>query len=138
MRPSEKQFWRVLNASAITYVDLQVLYGDRPQSLELVAIDGISLNHEHPVTEVDKWRSHILLPPAGRAEFVVTGPTTGVDARLVTRRVDTGPVGDNDPVRPLAAIKVDAHAPEPQSKLSNSKTSSALAPYIPLRDVKPV
>lgn len=137
MRPREKQFWRVLNASAITYVDIQVLYNEQPQQVELFAIDGISLNHERPTGEVDKWRSHILLPPAGRAEFIVTGPTAGVDARFVTRSVDTGPVGDNDPVRPLATIKVDASAPEPQSKLSNANLPSATARYVPLRDVKP-
>jgi FtsP/CotA-like multicopper oxidase with cupredoxin domain len=137
MRPSEKQFWRMLNASAITYVDVQVLYGEQPQALQLIAIDGISLNHEHPVTEVDKWRSHILLPPAGRAEFVVTGPSVGMDARLVTRSVDTGPVGDNDPVRPLATIKVDSNAAEPQSKLSRARAAIAQTHYIPLRNVKP-
>src|SRR6185369_11311412 len=112
MRPSEKQFWRVLNASAITYIDVQVLFGERPEMLDLIAIDGVSVNHERPSAKFDRFRSHILLPPAGRAEFVVTGPPEGKDARLVTRSVDTGPVGDNDPVRPLAIIKADANAPE--------------------------
>ena len=138
MRPSEKQFWRVLNASALTYVDLQVLYSDRPQPLDLIAVDGISLNHERPATELNKWRNHILLPPAGRAEFVLTGPAAGVNAQLVTRSVDTGPVGDNDPVRPLAAIKVDANAPEPSSILSRAKPPVSRMDYVPLGKVKPV
>jgi FtsP/CotA-like multicopper oxidase with cupredoxin domain len=138
MKPSEKQFWRVLNASAITYVDVQVLYSERVQPLELIALDGVSLNHERPTTQFDRWRSHILLPPAGRAEFIITGPAAGINAKLVTRSVDTGPVGDNDPVRPLAEIKVDAEAPEPRSILSNTKVQTSTKGYIPLRDVKPV
>ena len=138
MRPSEKQFWRVLNASAITYIDVQVLFGERPEMLELIAIDGVSVNHERPSTKFDRFRSHILLPPAGRAEFVLTGPTEGQSARLVTRSVDTGPVGDNDPVRPLAIIKVDANAPEPRSRLSKMKSPSGSDAYIPLLRVKPV
>jgi FtsP/CotA-like multicopper oxidase with cupredoxin domain len=137
MKPSEKQFWRVLNASAITYVDIQVLYDERPQPLGLVAIDGVSLNHEG-AQQIDKWRSHILLPPAGRAEFTVTGPAAGAHASLVTRSVDTGPVGDNDPVRPLAAIQVDANAPEPRSTLSNAEPQPAVSNYVPLRQVKPL
>jgi len=106
--------------------------------LELIAIDGVSVNHERPSTKFDRFRSHILLPPAGRAEFVLTGPTEGQSARLVTRSVDTGPVGDNDPVRPLAIIKVDANAPEPRSRLSKMKSPSGSDAYIPLLRVKPV
>ncbi|MGB5153213.1 MAG: multicopper oxidase domain-containing protein, partial [Candidatus Sulfotelmatobacter sp.] len=33
MRPGERQFWRVLNASAITYLNLEVLYNFKPQQL---------------------------------------------------------------------------------------------------------
>ncbi|HSS95734.1 MAG TPA: multicopper oxidase domain-containing protein [Terriglobales bacterium] len=138
MQPSKKEFWRVLNASAITYVDVQVLYNEQPQALELIAIDGIPLNHEHPAGEVDKWRSHILLPPAARAEFIVTGPAAGVTAELITRSVDTGPVGDNDPVRPLATIQVDKTAVEPQRIPANTKSPLPSGSYIPLRNVKPV
>jgi len=138
MKPLEKQFWRVLNASAITYVDVQVLYNERVQPLELIALDGVSLNHERPTTQFDRWRSHILLPPAGRAEFIMTGPAAGMNAKLVTRSVDTGPVGDNDPVRPLADIKVDAAAPEPVSILADTKVQTSMKGYVPLREVKPV
>ena len=129
----------MLNASAITYVDVEVLYDDRVQPLDLIALDGVSLNHERTTTALDRWRSHILLPPAGRAEFIITGPAAGMNAKLVTRSVDTGPVGDNDPVRPLADIKVDADAPEPTSVLpADAKIQASQKGYVPLRDVKPV
>ena len=44
MKPGERQLWRVLNASAITYLNLAVLFGRAPQQLGLVAIDGVPMN----------------------------------------------------------------------------------------------
>ncbi len=41
MRPGEKQLWRVLNASAITYLDLQMLVNDKPQMMGVVSLDGV-------------------------------------------------------------------------------------------------
>jgi FtsP/CotA-like multicopper oxidase with cupredoxin domain len=50
--------------------------------------------------------THILIPPAGRAEFIVAGPPPGVKtAELVTQNIDTGPDGDFDPERPLAVLR---------------------------------
>jgi FtsP/CotA-like multicopper oxidase with cupredoxin domain len=137
MRPSEKQFWRVLNASAITYVDLRLLFNNVPQSVGLVALDGAALNHENPAKETIEWKSHILLPPAGRAEFIINGPHAGVRTSLVTRSIDTGPVGDNDPVRPLATIQVGEVAPEPHSIPLNAGKAPA-AHSSPLGQAKPV
>ncbi len=37
MKPGERQLWRVLNASAITYLNLEVLFDRKPQPLGLVA-----------------------------------------------------------------------------------------------------
>jgi FtsP/CotA-like multicopper oxidase with cupredoxin domain len=51
-------------------------------------------------------QTDILIPPAGRAEFIVTAPTAAVHKALFqTRNIDTGPAGDNDPTRPLAIIQ---------------------------------
>src|SRR6202789_4409786 len=44
MRPGERQLWRVLNASAVTYLNLALLSQHKPQQLGLVALDGIPLN----------------------------------------------------------------------------------------------
>ena len=44
MRPGERQLWRVLNASAITYLNLAVLFNRSPQPLGLVAMDGVPMN----------------------------------------------------------------------------------------------
>jgi FtsP/CotA-like multicopper oxidase with cupredoxin domain len=117
MRSGERQLWRVLNASAITYLDLQVLFNGQPQLVGVVALDGIPLNENGAAPPRILWQSHISLPPAARAEFILKAPLAGVKASLVTRPVDTGPAGENDPTRPLAAIVVTMDATEPRSKL---------------------
>jgi FtsP/CotA-like multicopper oxidase with cupredoxin domain len=42
MKPQERQLWRVLNASAITYLNLALLFNRMPQPLGLVALDGVA------------------------------------------------------------------------------------------------
>ena len=117
-KPSERQLWRVLNASAITYLDLQVLAGDTPQLLGLVSMDGIPLDENGKEADRIIWESHIALPPAGRAEIIFKGLPEGARGSLVTRSVDTGPAGENDPTRPLATIVAAPDAPEPRSRLA--------------------
>ncbi len=108
MNPGEKQFWRVLNASADTMIDLQLQYDGRAQNLAVVALDGVPTGSQDGAAQGQSVTvTHILLPPAARAEFIVTGPAATVAvATLMTLSVDTGPGGDNDPVRPLAKIHV--------------------------------
>jgi len=65
-------------------------------------------------------QTHLGVPPGGRAEFIVQGPPSGVTGLLVTRSVDTGPGGENDPNRALATIKASQDALEPRSKLAAS------------------
>ena len=97
--PGERQFWRLVNASADRYVDLQL----EAQTLEIVAMDGIPIalhDPNHRTRIVD----HVLLPPAGRLEAIVTGPASGAPRRLISRCVDTGPDGDPNPAMVLADI----------------------------------
>jgi len=115
MKPNERQLWRVGNVSADTILDLQVQYDAVPQTIELVGLDGV------PTGSQDGTRQgkiipvkHILLAPAARAEFIVNGPGVGVkNASLMTLGIDTGPLGDNDPQRPLATIQTSFNAAEP-------------------------
>ena len=117
LRPAERQLWRILNASAITYLDLQLLVGDRLQALGVVALDGVPINADGNAERRVLWQSHALVPPGGRIEMLVRGPPTGSHASFVTRRVDTGPAGENDPTRPLATVVADAGAAEPAARL---------------------
>ena len=120
MKPGERQLWRILNASAITYLNLAVLFNRVPQPLGLVALDGVPLNQSGNSEDGVSWQSHLGVPPGARMEFIVKGPPMGVTGLLVTRTVDTGPGGENDPNRALASIKVSADAPEPRSILDAS------------------
>ena len=48
--PSEKQFWRVLNAEADVFVNLQIKINGVPQAIRVVAIDEVPLQerlHDH-------------------------------------------------------------------------------------------
>lgn len=107
MNTSEKQFWRLVNASADTILDLQVQYDGKPQPLEVIAMDGVPTGSQDGSSRGKSLTvMHILLPPSGRAEFIVTGPAATVqNAGLVTLNIDTGPDGDNDPARTLATIQ---------------------------------
>ena len=143
MRPGERQLWRVLNASAITYLNIEVLFQRVPQSLGLVAIDGVpmrpdQLTPDRPGANPVDEQTHLGIPPGARAEFIVNGPPQGETGLLVTRSVDTGPGGENDPNRMLAKIISSPNAPEPQSILSRSPQPLPPGTDAWLGDVPPV
>ncbi len=120
MRPEEQQLWRVVNASAITYLNLEVLFGHAPQPLGLVAMDGVPLNQNNLPADFVDWQTHLAVPPGARVEFIVKGPPEHTTGLLVTRTVDTGPSGENDPNRAIATITASKDAPEPRSALAAS------------------
>jgi len=138
MRPGERQLWRVLNASAITYLNLAVLFNRVPQPLELVAMDGVPMSHGDPTGESVDPQTHLGVPPGARVEFIVTGPPMGQTGLLVTRTVDTGPGGENDPNRALATIVASPTAPEPLSKLRGAPEPLPPPSKAWLGDVAPV
>jgi FtsP/CotA-like multicopper oxidase with cupredoxin domain len=120
MKPEEQQLWRVVNASGITYLNLEVLFGHTRQTLGLVALDGVPLNENGQARDFVDWQTHLGLPPGARAEFIVKAPSEGGSGLLVTKSVNTGPSGENDPNRALAKITVSKDAPEPPSELTTS------------------
>jgi FtsP/CotA-like multicopper oxidase with cupredoxin domain len=103
----ERQFWRIVNASPDLYADLQVDTGQ----FEIVALDGMPLAFHDPRHHTD-LADHILVPPAGRVEAIVTGPKSGEHASLRTRCFDTGPDGDPNPAMVMADM-VDLAQPTP-------------------------
>jgi FtsP/CotA-like multicopper oxidase with cupredoxin domain len=68
----------------------------------------------------------------------VTGPPEGQTGLLVTRTVDTGPGGENDPNRMLAKIVGSTDAPESRSKLQSSPEPLPPASQAWLGSVLPV
>jgi suppressor of ftsI len=97
--PGERQFWRIANASADRYVELEL----EGQSFEIVAMDGEPIARHDPDHRT-RVSGRVLLPPAGRLEAIVTGPAGGTGRRLITHCVDTGPDGDPNPAMVLADI----------------------------------
>ncbi len=111
--PKERQFWRLVNASADRYLDLQM----DGQTFEIVALDGMPLAYHEPKSPT-RIANHFLLAPAGRLEAIVTGPPTGIHSALRTLCVDTGPEGDPNPGMVLADLV------QPRSDQSRSGQSS--------------
>jgi FtsP/CotA-like multicopper oxidase with cupredoxin domain len=121
MGAGEKQFWRVANASTQAFLALQVLFGTTAQNLEIIGLDGV------PVTG-DPTETLINIPPAGRAEFIVTGPPSGTAATFVNAGFNTGPVGNTNPAQVLANI-VTTSTP------GQTQAAAAVAPAPPTSPV---
>jgi FtsP/CotA-like multicopper oxidase with cupredoxin domain len=117
MKPGEKQFWRLLNASAITYLNVQLVFNGVTQSVGVVGWDGSPLSENGLGGSGVLWLSHLGVPPGGRVEFIVTGPPLGTKAELITRSVNTGPIGENDPARPLAKMVASKDSSDSTSTL---------------------
>ena len=137
MKPGERQLWRVLNASAITYLSLQLLFDGQVRSVEVVALDGVPMHAQGASGNHFILLTHLGVPPGGRIEFVMKGPPEGSRASLVTRSVNTGAVGENDPTRPIANIIARRDAPEPRSALAKSPIPLPPSSTTWLRDVSP-
>jgi FtsP/CotA-like multicopper oxidase with cupredoxin domain len=123
VKPDRREFWRVLNASADTYFNLQVITVENgariPQNLRLIAMDGAPASGEVS----DAPRTGILLSPGARAEFIVTTPHAGAFSQLVSRKYDTGPDGAVNSDRVIANIITGSNVDSEQ--LSSPNAASA-------------
>jgi FtsP/CotA-like multicopper oxidase with cupredoxin domain len=98
IRPGETQFWRFANASANTFVDLRV----DGAKLAVIARDGEPITYRDGSKGSGVLYENYLVPPAGRVEFLVTGPNVA-NATLRSLCVNTG-TGDIMPERVLAYL----------------------------------
>jgi FtsP/CotA-like multicopper oxidase with cupredoxin domain len=134
MKPGERQLWRVVNASAVTYLNLSMVWRRghwrREQFMGLVAVDGVPLNANGSPSQSFQWRDRIAVPPGGRVELIINAPVAGTTAQLITRFVDTGPAGENDPNRPLIAIITQPDAAAPVSRMPRT-TEPLAATHLP-------
>ncbi len=128
--PGERQFWRLVNASADRYLDLQL----EGQSFEIIAMDGMPIAL-HDANHRTRIADHVLLPPAGRLEAIVKGPAAGAPRRLLSRCVDTGPDGDPNPAMVLADI-VPRPAAEATPKVLESSRKPDLRTLDPTAEEK--
>ena len=113
IKPGQREFWRVANASADTILDLQLKYDGKAQPLTIVGFDGVPVGSQDGTTHGKTLtQTDVLIPPAGRAEFIATGPAATVhNAILQTLNIDTGPAGDNDPTRTVAILQKSTSGP---------------------------
>jgi len=123
--PGARQFWRLVNASADRYLDLQL----EGQTFEIVAMDGMPIALHDP-NHRTRSADHVLLPPAGRLEAIVTGPAAGTPRRLLSRCVDTGPDGDPNPAMVLADI-----VPRPTTESTPKVLESSRKPDVKILDL---
>jgi FtsP/CotA-like multicopper oxidase with cupredoxin domain len=99
LAPGERQFWRIVNASPDRYADLEL----DAASFDVVALDGMPFAYHDPAIR-KRSMSHVLVPPAGRVEAIITGPPADSHAALRTRCFDTGADGDSNPAMILADV----------------------------------
>lgn len=118
MGPGERQFWRIVNATADRYLDVQL----DGQPVEVVAMDGMPLAYHDP-DHPKRAANHVLIPPAGRLEGIFTGPASASGAAFRTLCVNTGTLGDVNPEMVLADI-----VPQPTHPAAKSNSAQQLPP----------
>jgi FtsP/CotA-like multicopper oxidase with cupredoxin domain len=106
MHSGQREFWRIANAAANTIMDLRVKYDGVEQPLQIVGLDGVPTGSQDGKRQgVVVTQTGVLLPPAGRVEFMLDPPPPGVEAVLETEDIVAGgPASDSNPTRPLARL----------------------------------
>ena len=125
MKPGKKEFWRVVNATNQDFLPLQVQFNNTPQKLQLIALDG------YPLAK-PRYEKTILIPPAGRAEFIVEAPPQGVTATFQTLNYSTGPTGNPDIPEILGDLELsedagDAVAPKTAEPVKPAKPAAPVS-----------
>ena len=139
MQPGQRQIFRMVNASADTYVAPEMVLSQNgvltTLPLEVFARDGVGLadaqGNRH-FTNFDVGQTKLILPPASRVEFVVHAPPVGAKLYLQSQAVDPGCGGNAYPARRLLLITpsgtpVDPGAADDSDLLAGEPT---LAPYL--------
>jgi FtsP/CotA-like multicopper oxidase with cupredoxin domain len=120
MKPNEKQFWRVANATIQDFMPLQVQVNGKPQKLEVIALDG------YPLAK-PRFQDTILVPPAGRAEFIVQAPAAGAPAEFISLGYSTGPTGNPDLQQELGKIELSSDQDETQATTKSTEPASPMS-----------
>jgi len=160
VRQSQRELWRVLNASADTLMDLHLLANGHWQSMGLISLDGVPLayRNQRPGKSASsvQWTQNVPLPPGGRAEFLFDAPTSG-SVELLTSGIDTVPFVDEDdpnfapgangeaapddddytPPRWLMKVMVASDAPELGSRIPNPKVPQKTSSVSSLATIRP-
>jgi FtsP/CotA-like multicopper oxidase with cupredoxin domain len=101
--PGELQFWRIGNMGANIFYELEL----KGVEFHILAVDG---NLQNRLTSTRK----LVIPPGGRREVLVRGPSRPGAYPLVTKDFSTGPDGDQYPGQLMATLRVSGkHVKKP-------------------------
>ena len=117
----KREYWRVLNASTNGFLALQ-LFQSQAEPLQLISVDGIPLTTPTTMTT-------IMVPPAGRVEFITPALVANQQAFFQTAGFQTGPIGDPMDAANLASVVVTTG--------SRDEVLTAAAPAVPPATVAP-
>jgi FtsP/CotA-like multicopper oxidase with cupredoxin domain len=106
MMAGTTQLWRVVNAATDAILNLALVDASgQPVAVRVVARDGAPVvDDAGKPAAAGPTIAPMLVPPAGRVEFLVTAPPIGQKQFFVTHAVDTGCTGDLVPERRLAML----------------------------------
>jgi FtsP/CotA-like multicopper oxidase with cupredoxin domain len=99
-----------------------------PQKVQLIALDG------YPLAK-PRFQETILLPPAGRAEFIVQAPPQGEQGIFISNAYATGPTGNPDLQEKLADIELTNDAVKEKDTKPRRNTNEA-ASQVPMGPIK--
>jgi len=120
IKPGETELFRVLNASGHRHFDLSV----DGATLTVVAQDGVPID-TYPGAPQTLSVSDVVIPPAGRVEFLVTGAAT--PRALVSNCYKSGPAGDTDPQIALGVLTDDTNWPQPSTATTETRVRKRIA-----------
>jgi FtsP/CotA-like multicopper oxidase with cupredoxin domain len=139
MQPGQRQIFRMVNASANSFVAPQLVLNQNGTlttlPLEVFARDGVGVtdtNGNRIFNVLDVSTNPLIVPPSGRLEFVVHAPPAGASLYLQSAQVAPGCGGNLYPARRMLLISsagtpVNAGPPDDSDLLQNTPS---LAPYL--------
>ena len=130
------EFWRALNASANTQLQLQYVVDGVAQPLQLIALDGVPIGQGTGAIQ-SVVQTSITLGPGARAEFVAVTPKIGQQGQLLTQAVNTGPIGALTPMRPLANIVAQSGTVPATTRLGAQRTAVRVTRFASLSAAAP-
>jgi FtsP/CotA-like multicopper oxidase with cupredoxin domain len=111
MQPGQRQIFRLANASADSFIVPELILSQNGtqtvQPLEVFARDGVGLadsSGTRHFTNFNVAQSPLVVPPAGRIEFVVHAPPVGATLYLQSAQFAPGCGGNAYPARRLLLI----------------------------------
>jgi FtsP/CotA-like multicopper oxidase with cupredoxin domain len=146
MHPGQRQIFRLANASANSWLAPELVLSqngvETVQPLEVFARDGVGITDakgNRTFQNVDVSQTQLVIPPAGRIEFVVHAPPAGAKLYVQSSQVFPGCGGNLYTARRLLMITpggaaVNPGAPDGSDLLENTPS---LAPYLATLAARP-